>query len=374
MRSDRHAPDGFAPAPVHLLVQGGPGSAHRPTRPQVALGTTRARRVRDAAHEQGHDPGAASRLFPTVRPDRAPALWEHAGAHYLASRSPEAVRAAQSLRRDDAVTLHLSGLTLPMDAPLPATPYSGRSDFSDIPLTLLKLFGLVRHMGARVIAYANENSGRIYRDVAARRDAREEYSSQGWAQRLPWHTDCAYRPITEVPASSANFADDSPAPRWLVFCVIHAEPAIPLTLVPAAAVVAHLAPAHRYALMQPDFDIVSPASFGPQQRSVALPLLLPDGRGGYLVRLNEHGATGRTERARDGLAALSEVLQNPPGLLRLPLHAGDLIVLDNWRAFHMRSAYTPQWHGRDRWLVRVYAVPHELRGRPRGASMERIWR
>ena len=352
-------------------------AAHRPPGGPRSSATA-AGRHRSAAParlpRRGPGPdGRAAALIPPVRPDRAPALWEHAGARYLASHAPEALRALAAFRRGDAVSLHLGGLALAQDLPAPPTPYQGQSRPEQIPLTLLKLFGLVRHMGARVIAYANEDGGRIYRDVAARQDAQDEFSSQGWAQRLPWHTDCAYRPLSDG-APHGRFADGSPAPRWLVFCVVHDEPAVPLTLVPARGVLARLAPSHLQALMQPEFDIASPHSFGPQQLSQALPLLLPDGRGGHLVRLNEQGCAGRTARARDALAALSEALQDPPGLQRIALRAGDLIVLDNWRAFHMRSAYTPRWQGRDRWLVRVYAVPHELHGLPLRKGMERIWR
>ncbi|MBB2487888.1 TauD/TfdA family dioxygenase [Mitsuaria sp. WAJ17] len=320
-----------------------------------------------------YDERALLRLVRSVDPGRAPALWEHAGAAYLANRSPLALRAVAALRRDEAVSLHLTGLGLPVDIPLPPTPYQGQSDPGSITLALLKLFGLVRHMGARVVAYTNEDSGRIYRDVAARQGAHDEVSSQGWAQRLPWHTDCAYRPLTDFDQGT-GFADGSPAPRWLVFCVVHDKPAVPLTLVPATGVIARLAPQHRDALLQPEFDITSPQSFGPQLHSQGLPLLLSDGRGGHFVRLNELGCTGRTARAREGLAALSEALQDPPGLQRIALRTGDMIVLDNWRAFHMRSAYTPNWNGRDRWLVRVYAVPHEVRGLPVRKGMERIWK
>ena len=38
------------------------------------------------------------------------------------------------------------------------------------------------------------------------------------------------------------------------------------------------------------------------------------------------------------------------------LVAGDLLIIDNRRAVHGRSAFTPAYSGADRWLKRAYLV------------------
>jgi len=38
----------------------------------------------------------------------------------------------------------------------------------------------------------------------------------------------------------------------------------------------------------------------------------------------------------------------------LRLAAGDLLIVDNHRAFHGRTRFTPRWDGRDRWLLRTF--------------------
>ena len=38
------------------------------------------------------------------------------------------------------------------------------------------------------------------------------------------------------------------------------------------------------------------------------------------------------------------------------LEPGDLLMVDNRRAVHARTAFRPRYDGQDRWLQRVYAV------------------
>jgi len=38
----------------------------------------------------------------------------------------------------------------------------------------------------------------------------------------------------------------------------------------------------------------------------------------------------------------------------IKLEKGDLVIINNRRAIHGRSAFTPRYDGKDRWLQRVY--------------------
>lgn len=57
--------------------------------------------------------------------------------------------------------------------------------------------------------------------------------------------------------------------------------------------------------------------------------------------------------ARRALRALSEALDEVTDTVRM--RPGDLLILDNARVVHGRTAFTPRWDGHDRWLHRTYA-------------------
>lgn len=57
--------------------------------------------------------------------------------------------------------------------------------------------------------------------------------------------------------------------------------------------------------------------------------------------------------ARRALQALSAALDMVTETVRM--RPGDLLVLDNTRVVHGRTAFTPRWDGHDRWLHRMYA-------------------
>ncbi|GAX57097.1 L-asparagine oxygenase [Streptomyces olivochromogenes] len=65
--------------------------------------------------------------------------------------------------------------------------------------------------------------------------------------------------------------------------------------------------------------------------------------------------------ARRALQALSEALDEVTDTVRM--RPGDLLILDNTRVVHGRTAFTPRWDGHDRWLHRTYA-----RSLPRGPA------
>ncbi|KWF00509.1 hypothetical protein WL80_02635 [Burkholderia ubonensis] len=301
-------------------------------------------------------------------PDAFPRAWEAGCGRLLTgmlgASLGELTAALSSMRN----VLRIRGLPGELDPP--ASPYTGVSHWPEICRTLINVFGTVHLMHACAFAYAAENGGRLVRDVVARADARHEYSSQGWAQVLPWHMDGAFRPLTDGRAFAASL---SAAPRWLVFGVIYDTPSVPMVFASLDEILARLTPDDIAALCRPEFDVRSSDSFDRTHLTRAVSLLLPDGEGGYYSRFNQLHCTGTTAGAQRALGALSAALSADDIPYRLDIAAGDVVVLDNWRTLHMRSAYTPRWDGADRWLVRVYASPDERDGIPLAAATPRVW-
>jgi L-asparagine oxygenase len=308
--------------------------------------------------------------FLRVDPNFDPGVWE--------AESEQCLREFISPWADELCTacrtacnaLHIKGL--PTEGMPPPAPYKGLSRFSDIPVTLVSVFAITRLIDARPFAYYNENGGRILRDVVAREDARSELSSQGWGSELPWHMDGAYRPLNEVGLLSATGL--SPAPHWLIFGVIYDSPRIPMTFVSLDEALNRLSQSDIEALSQPIFSIYSPDSFHEHRLTTHVPILVPDGGGGYWSRYNQEKCLGNTPAAQRSLRALSSVLQQEDLQYHIELSAGDVVVLDNWRSLHMRRAYSPRWDGTDRWLVRLYAATNFSDGIPFDTEAPHVWR
>lgn len=296
---------------------------------------------------------ASSAQFPD--PDAQPACWERAGAAYLRALLGDQTEALARSMSNGSV-LWLRGLAGDLD-PGP-TPYSGSCSTRPLAMTLMKLFGTIRLLGARASAFEDENDGRLLRHVVAVPAACDTASSQGWKTELPWHMDGAYRPFP----GESGIGDYAPPPRWLVFAILRQHPEIPITIASLAEAGRRLSPAAFDALERPEFMVETPDSV-PSRRSFGpLPIFIRDVRGDLISRFNQAHCRALTERGAAALVELEQALTD--GGLHVTVHGepGDIVVMDNWRCLHRRSAYRPAWDGRDRWFIRVYAVAREAHG------------
>jgi hypothetical protein len=318
-------------------------------------------------HVAPEAPGDGS--LPGVAPDRDPRLWEREGGRHLRkSCGADLDGVLRALKRNRSV-VRISGLS--RDFAPPASPYRDESRWSQIPIALANVFGIVELLGARSFAYATENGGRVIRNVVARADAHDEYSSQGWGLQLAWHMDDAFRPLNDNEAE--RMPRQGAAPRWLVFGVIHDLPRVPLLVAAIDDVTKRLGARDLEALCRRDFDVRSPASFLEVRMSRRLPIFVSDGTGGWFSRFDQLNCVGRTAAARNALCSLARVLADESVWQTVELGVGDVVVLDNYRSVHARAAYAPRWNGADRWLIRVYAAPPAFRGEPANPDMPHLW-
>lgn len=312
---------------------------------------------------------ASVQTLTDIDPERDPASWEMAGAvRMLELIGPQGLaRLADELARRGFI--HLRGL--PKDPAPPPTPAHADPPSAAITVTLANLFGLIGVLKLVSFAYAGENDGRIVRHVAARARAASEQSSHGWMRDLAWHMDCANRPLNE-----RNFARStglSPAPEWLFWSVIYDQPSVPMTVTFLTDLLKHLGEDTIATLMRPEFDVVSADSFDLPKVTRKVALLIPNGRGGFFSRYNQVKCFGLNPAAQQALKAVGEALEEADFIRRLPIIAGDVIIVHNWSMLHMRPKYEPRWHGNDRWLVRIYASSDPKTGFTVDPSRPRVW-
>jgi L-asparagine oxygenase len=115
-----------------------------------------------------------------------------------------------------------------------------------------------------------------------------------------------------------------------------------------------LLPGHAIDLLrQPLFSLKPPSSFNAPELSIQTPVLT-----GNIVKPSlcihaslMEGMNAKAQWALDELKkALSEVSS---GVVLTP---GDLIIIDNHLAAHARTAFTPKYDGKDRWLQRMFSI------------------
>lgn len=260
--------------------------------------------------------------------------------------------------RQAAYWLKTSGIlhfhNLPTDPSPPDTPYDGVGTHEGIETTIANVLGIVRALGLRSFSYRSENDGRIIRHVAPRRGAEHEASSQGWSRALDWHVDGAYRSVC-----GSGATDMAPAPRFIVWGVVYDRPQVPITYTRLGDVLRLISGSDLFELMQPQFDIMSPDSFREQTVSENQPIVVRSDSGGYFSRFNGSKVWARSDAGQAALERLKIALKCDSAANRSSLERGDVIILDNWAMLHKRPEFTPEWAGKDRWLVRVYAMKEE---------------
>ncbi|MFI5982592.1 TauD/TfdA family dioxygenase [Streptomyces sp. NPDC051555] len=123
-----------------------------------------------------------------------------------------------------------------------------------------------------------------------------------------------------------------------------------------------LSPAARKQLSLPEFITDAPPSFGPGcQGAVHHPVLGgawddPD------LRVDFAATRATTEEGTAALAELGELFERVSSTSELM--PGDLVIVDNHVTAHGRTAFTPRYDGRDRWLQRTFV--HSALRRSRG--------
>lgn len=131
------------------------------------------------------------------------------------------------------------------------------------------------------------------------------------------------------------------------------------TLSPIDAIVARLEPATIAALMEPRYKTTVDGSFlrgaGIERAIWIGPISVLSGNVERLrVRADFAETRGMDPAAQAALDTLREVAADASSPTKLT--AGDLVFIDNHRAFHGRTAFTARWDGFDRWLLRTFVT------------------
>jgi alpha-ketoglutarate-dependent taurine dioxygenase len=232
--------------------------------------------------------------------------------------------------------LHLTGLPVDDNA-LPSTPDVTPAPRGRRLLDMEACTALIATLLGSAAGYASNRSGEVFHDIYPVQDA-PPLSTYVHKIPLAFHCDMGYlskQPHFTVLGCSRADRDDSAA-----------------TLVSSA-------PAISAALTEPDRNILRAvpltwhldSGFRSQTDPDPTTTVLVFGEDGamrYDAKLIEPGV-GQAASALQALAAAVIDLAIP-----IRLRQGDVLIIDNFRTAHARTAYRPRFDGKDRWLHRVY--------------------
>jgi L-asparagine oxygenase len=250
---------------------------------------------------------------------------------------------------------------LPIDEPLPATP--GHGAFSgawrELSRSTISQLVVMSVLGD-VISYADEKDGRLIQDICPIRGAEQLQENTG-STLLELHTEDGFHPNKPDFLSLLALRSDHANEAMTVACGIR-------TVLPQldAAVVK--------VLRQPLYRIRLASSFvgsGVTRYSAPMPVLSgcpqdPD------LCVDFHAMEAMTPAAAYAFEDLRE--QMLASLVGVALQPGEMLIVDNRKAVHGRTGFTPRYDGADRWLRRCFAVADIRASHPMRYPASRVHR
>jgi L-asparagine oxygenase len=257
----------------------------------------------------------------------------------------------------------------PVDIDLPRTPPDGkRSNAKASFYSEACLLGIGGILG-EPLGYQDERGGELVHDLCPVQTEATATSSESSQISLGFHTDF-------------NFDKDNPRqpfnvinPDFVLLVCLRADVGSEASTMyaDARAVCSHLTTSDLELLRQPLFRFAASYSFtgkcgSDRIWSVPCPILKGPERYPEIsidLLCGVQGVTAEAEAVLERIRALcSSVAEN------VFLTPGDLLLMDNRKGMHARSAFQAHFDGSDRWLQRVYVRRSlwELR-RPNGRSL-----
>ncbi|WP_182879523.1 TauD/TfdA family dioxygenase [Microbispora sp. H10949] len=258
---------------------------------------------------------------------------------------PRVVRQAVSRFRQhgtDSGVLLVKGL--PVDPALPPTPADpkARVRFAS-PLSELWLAAFAQALG-EPIGYRQEKNGLLFQNVVPTPHNAAKLSSESSAILLDYHTETAFHPfMPDYVLLHCLRPDHDGAAKTISASLRMALPRLSLR---ERAILSE--PLYRTGI---DYSFGS--SHGTKGNGPLLRVLYGDPFDPYLT-VDPDLMMGIVPEADAALKRLHAVLHEVRRWVCLD--TGDLLIVDNRRAVHGRSEFTPRYDGRDRWLQRVCVV------------------
>jgi L-asparagine oxygenase len=283
----------------------------------------------------------------------------------FASLPPRLRERLRAFRNDPRAQGAMVLRNLPIDDELPPTPLDGRPSRDKTTfVSEACVLGICQILG-EPMGYRDEKEGDVIQALCPVPAEAHATSSESSDVELGFHTDFNFDPQNpERPYNVLN-------PDYIVLLCLRGDPEHEAYTLYADArdICRQLAPAQLELMRAPVFQFAASYSFTrscADQKiwSVPSPLLtgppeFPEVSIDLLC-----GVRGMSEEANALLDQIKEVCRCPGVATSVCLTPGELLIIDNRKGAHARTAFTALFDGHDRWLHRVYVRRSlwELRG------------
>jgi hypothetical protein len=280
---------------------------------------------------------------------------------FLSSLHPSKIEQLRNFRDSNEYALVIRNM--PVDYFLPPTPYATEPSVGQIPVTVVSILGAFACIGISPVSYQGENDNSFIRHVVPKHLAQHAVSSYGSKVSLGMHAD------DHLPLENEPITDLSACPEFLSLMGVRCELGVPTRVVSVERLLGELPQFAIEELQRPHFSVKRPDSFADNRFVLqGVPLLVPDGAGGFYCRYNRSNVRPDTVSAKFVIEMLETVVGLPQLCSNILLQQGDLLIFKNQRTLHARDQFTPRFDGTDRWMIRVFGLRHMSRGIPVSAD------
>jgi L-asparagine oxygenase len=286
----------------------------------------------------------------TVSPTQAPELFcrqAHRAARRLPDRLVELL-ADFAYRGSRTGTLLLD--RLPVSEP-PSTPPDNREHLGE-NTPLARMQAIVNHACGQMVAYEAEGHGRLYQDMVPNRALAQSQTSLGSGVELELHTEQAFSLLR---------------PDVLSLACLRGHPEAKTYVLPAHVLLEHLTAFERKLLRRPLWMTGVDGSFklgghefieGDERGPLAI---VSGAEDDPAIIFDQDLMSGVTAEAHAMIPRIVDVYRAQR--FAVTLQPGQILLVDNVRAVHGRSPFSPNFDGSDRFIVRSFAIRDLVRTR-----------
>jgi len=205
---------------------------------------------------------------------------------------------------------------------------------------LAKAQAILNECIGNMIAYEAEGDGNLFQDMSPNYKMSKMQTSLGSAVELEIHTEQAFSNLR---------------PDFLSLACLRGDPNATTFILPVNTILDHISLSEKELLLEPLWKIgvdlsfkLNGAEFIEGDLRGPIPILTSDG---YLV-FDQDLMRGITEEAEQLRKKIIQIYyEHRTGHCLRP---GEIIWIDNRRALHGRSSFSPKFDGKDRFLVRTF--------------------
>jgi L-asparagine oxygenase len=286
----------------------------------------------------------------TVSPRQSPELFcrqAHRAARRLPDRLTDLLTDFAS-KGTDSGTMLFDGL--PVEE-APPTPPDNRNHLGE-STPLARAQAIVNHTCGQMVAYEAEGFGCLYQDMVPNRAMATTQTSMGSRVELELHTEQAFSSLR---------------PDVLSLACLRGNPEAKTYVLPAHVLIEHLTVFERELLRQklwmtevdPSFRLGGHEFLDGIKRG-PLPIVA-GAEDDPTVCFDQDLMRGTTEQAQDMVQRVTEIYQAHRHSHTLT--PGQILLVDNVRAVHGRSPFSPAFDAHDRFIIRSFAVRDLVRSR-----------